>query len=122
MSEESKEKCKLVVAGPDHTKTQAHTQQSEEKRQIVVVGPANKNTLKAMGELLAQQGFEVSEAFTGSDISALSGDDKLIDALMDGPLIYDEITSEMDGPRKKKKVEPWRMKKGRFKGDFPRYR
>lgn len=124
MSESSKEKEKVVTASSvgenaAHRTTQVH----EEKRAVVVIGSASTGTARNLVEKLEDEGFdvygeeEVEEAF-GKKIMIVDENSDLRRLM--NTKILEGIEPKVVRPEKPK--EPWRIKKGPFKGDFRRYR
>lgn len=89
----------------------------DDKRKVLVVGSGDSALLAKLGKLLADADFEVWGEDLKDRRNPTAGDR---DILLSSMPVADELNSETY--RKPKPVEPWRVKKGRFKGDFPRYR
>lgn len=96
-----------------------------EPRKILVIGGGSKIPSALLAKITAEvleKGFEVCspQEAQKKGLSVTSEDARSADRILDSIPDPMEIKHEM--PRWPKPVEDWRIKKGRYKGHFPRYR
>lgn len=114
----------VCVAGRDHADNSDIPKDIDREKVVCVIGHVNPKDMATITDALIRKGFEVygeeeCKERMGKDILMVGeGDHELIKLLNQN--VLEEVSPKTIRPEKP--VEPWRVKKGRFKGHFPRYR